>query len=210
MEQENNRRLEILQFLQPYMEERFKESCRQMQIEIEKNGHAIWNELQETISKLLLYIDDMQKDHKKNEIKYFVCSFFRYSIYLGRLEFYIHAMDEGFYLDEQETGIYYCPQFLQTPYLEDINYLHKKTAEKFMRIQEYELLNVNEEYIEFYYSIMYKMLENVSGLIMETIEKSSILISDDFKIIYGEYMDNATILYTKKRDENEIFSDRNG
>lgn len=210
MEQENDRRPEMLQFMRPYMEVRFKETCRQIQIEIEKNGHTIWDELKETINKLLLYVDDMQKKHKKNEIKYFVCSFLRSDHYLGKLELYIQAMDEGFYLDEQETEIYYCPHFLQEAYLEDLNYLHKKTAEKFMRIQNYELLDINEEYIGFYYSVMYKMMESVSGLIMETIMGSSILIADGFKIIYGEYMDNATVLYTKERDEDEILSDRNG
>lgn len=197
MKQPNDRISEILLFIQPYMEERFQESCRQMQIDIEKNGHAIWRDLQGEMNKLLSYIDKMQKDHMKNKIKYLVCSFSRYSHYLGKLDFYINAQDEGFYLDEQKTGTYYCPQFLQKPYSEDINYLHMKVAEKFMRIQAQELFDVNEEYIKFYYSVMYKMLGSVSELIMETIEKSGILIADDLKIIYGEYMDKATILYTK-------------
>lgn len=210
MKQYHDRRPEILQFLQPYMEERFQETCRQMQTEIEKNGHAIWNELKETINELLLYVDKMQKQHKKGKIKYFVCSFLRSSIYLERLEFYIHVMDEGFYLDEQETGAYYCPQFIQKPYLEDINYLHEKAAEKFMRMQKYERYDINEEYIEFYDSLMYKMMESVSELIMETIEKSGIPMSEDFKVIYGEYMGNAAILYEKGGCKDEILSDRDG
>lgn len=207
MKQNHDRRPEMLQFLQPYMEEKFQESCEQIQVEIEKNGHAIWDELKEKISELLLYVNDMQKQHKKGEIKYFVCSFLRSGIYLGRLEFYIQVMDEGFYLDEQEAGIYYCPHFLQRPYLEDLDYLHKKAAEKFVRIQNYELFYINEKYTEFYYAIMYKMMESVSGLIMEMIEKSDVLIADDFKIIYGEYMDSATALYTKVGNGGEILFD---
>ncbi len=210
MKQRHDRRPEMLQFLQPYMEERFYETCGKMQIEIEKNGYVIWNELKETINKLLLYVDDMQKRYKKNKIRYFVCSFLRYSLYLGRLEFYIHIMDDGFYLDEQETGIYYCPQFLQEVYLEDLNYLYEKATKKFIQIQNYEFFDVNEEYTKFYYSVMYKMMKSVSELIMETIEKSGIYIADDFKIIYGEYMDNAIVLYKKERDRDEILFDRNG
>lgn len=210
MKQNHDRRPEMLQFIQPCMEERFQETCKKMQTEIEKNGHAIWKELKDTISELLLYVDKMQKQHKKGEIKYFGCCFLRSGLYLGRPEFYIYAMDKGFYLDEQETGIYYCPKFLQEPYSEDLNYLHKKATEKFMRIQNYEMFDINEKYAEFYYSIMYKMMENVSELVVETIAKSGILIVDDFKIIYGEYMDSATVLYTKERNEDEILSDRNG
>ncbi|MBD5393453.1 MAG: hypothetical protein HDR71_04120 [Lachnospiraceae bacterium] len=202
MKQYCDRRPEMLQFLQPHMEETFKESCRQIQTEIEKNGHAIWDELKEKIYELL--------HHKNGEIKYFVCSFLRYSLYCERLEFYIHVMDEGFYLDEQEIGIYYCPQFLQESYLEDLNYLYKKATEKFMQIQKYELFDIKEEYTKYYYSIMHKMMESVSGLIMEVIAESCIPIADEFKIIYGEYMGNATILYTKGECGDEVLSDRNG
>ena len=80
MKQNHDRRPEMLQFLQPYMEEKFQKSCGQIQVEIEKNGHAIWDELKGTISELLLYVDDTQKQHKKGEIKYFVCSFLRSGI----------------------------------------------------------------------------------------------------------------------------------
>ena len=202
MKQYYDRRPEMLEFLQPHMEERIKESCRQIQIEIEKNGHVIWNELKEKIKELLY--------QKNSEIKYFVCSFLRYSLYLDRLEFYLHVMDEGFYLDEQEMGIYYCPQFLQELYLADLDYLYKKAAGKFMQIQKYELFDIKEEYTKYYYSVMYKMMESVSGLIMEVIEESGIPIADEFKIIYGEYMGNATILYTKGECGDEVFSDRTG
>ena len=202
MKQYHDRRPEMLQFIRPYMEERFQESCRHIQVQIEKNGYAIWSELKEKINELL---------HRKNgKIKFFVCSFLRYSLYLERLEFYIHIMDEGFYLDEQETGIYYCPQFLQELYLDDLNYLYKKAAEKFMQIQDYELFDIKEEYTEYYYSFMYHMMESVSGLIMEVIAENGSLIADDFKIIYGEYMGNATVLYTREESGDEILSNRNG
>ncbi|MCM1251959.1 MAG: hypothetical protein NC321_03995 [Clostridium sp.] len=210
MKQYHDRRPEMLEFLQPHMEERFKESCRQIQIEIEKNGHAIWGELEGKIQDLLLYVEDMQKQHRKGEIKYFVCSFLRYSLYLESLEFYLYAMDEGFYLDEQATGIYYRPQFLQESYLEDLDYLYKRAAEKFMQIQKCELFDIKEEYTKYYYSIIYRMMESVSGLIMEVIAESGTLLVDGFKIIYGEYMGNATVLYAKGECRDEILSDRNG
>lgn len=198
MQQEIDRRPEMLRFLQPYMEERFRETCGKIQITIEKDGAAIWKELNAAISGLLLHVDEMQKQHKKGRIKYFACSFLRSGIYLGRVGFYVHVMDEGFYLDEQETGMYYYPQFLQEAYLTDLDYLHEKEAEKFMRIQNNELVDIEEEYMKFYDSIMYKMMESMSGLIAETIAKSGIFIADDFKIIYGEYMGSATVLYTKE------------
>ena len=42
---------------------------------------------------------------------------------------------------------------------------------------------------------------------MEVIVESGVGITDDFKIIYGEYMDRAIVLGTKEKYEREIFSD---
>ena len=53
-------------------------------------------------------------------------------------------------------------------------------------------------------------MESLSELIMQTVLDSGISVADDFKVIFGEYMDQAVILNTGEKKDNEIFSDRNG
>ena len=64
-----------------------------------------------------------------------------------------------------------------------------------MRIQNYELQDINEAYAQYYSSIMFRMLESLGGLIMKTITESGVCIADDLKILYGQYMDKAAVVY---------------
>ena len=207
MEPINGREDEIFQFLQPYMQECIKASCQSVQIEMEILGNEIWDELKNVICKILDNVTKMQKQHKKKDIKYFVFSFMRYGIYLNKFELRIDALDESFYLDEQESAGYYSLDFLQNKYLEDYNYLCKKTKEKFIRLQNYELIGIKKWYADFYNSIIFQVIKSLTELIMEVIVESGVGITDDFKIIYGEYMDRAIVLGTKEKYEREIFSD---
>ena len=57
---------------------------------------------------------------------------------------------------------------------------------------------------KFYFSIIYRIMESLSELIMQTVLDSGISVADDFKVIFGEYMDQAVILNTGEKKDNEI------
>lgn len=195
MEQTTDRRKQIIQYLQPHMEECFQKSCNLIQIEIEHHSSEIWHKLCSCIYKCLKYADVLQKQQKKGKLQYLVFSFMQYGIYLDNLEMRIDALDDSFYLDEQESEEYYHPAFLQERYIEDLNYLQKKVGEKYIRLQNYELIDIKKEYASFYQSILFRMIESLTAVIMELLAESEALMADGFKIIFGEYMDNAIVLY---------------
>ena len=202
--------MEVFHFLQPYMEECFQESCQFIQTELEIHANGIWKDFGGFINGILDSVVYMQRQDKKGDIQYLSFSFLRYGIYLDRLELRMDVLDDGFYLDEREAAGYYCPIFLQDRYLRDLTYLYQKAEEKFIRMQEYELVKIKNKYTGFYKSILLKIVESLSELIVEEVEKSGVYITDDFKIIYGEYMDSATVVYAKEKSQDEIFSNRNG
>lgn len=195
MEQVFERKEELLQWLQPYIEEHFSDSCQAIQEELEAHGDMIWNELRDIISEILARADKLQKQHNSGGIKYFVFSLLNCSIYQGKIEFRIDALDDSFYLDEQEVTGYYCPRFLQDKYREGLDCFYQKVTEKFVRIQNYELQDINEEYAQYYSSIMFRMLESLCEHIMKTIMESGVCMADDLKILYGQYMDKAAVVY---------------
>lgn len=195
MEQIVERKKDIIQWIQPYIEEHFSDSCKMIQEELEAHGDMIWNELRGIICEILTHVDELQKQYNKDEIKYFVFSLLNCSIYLGRIEFRIDALDDSFYLDEQEAAGYYCPRFLQDKYREGLDYFYQEVTEKFVRIQNYELQDINEVYAQYYSSIMFRMLESLGSLIMKTIIESGVCIAEDLKILYGQYMDKAAVVY---------------
>lgn len=195
----NMRQEKIIEYLQNKMEECFRYTCRLIQRDVDSCGRQIWKELKEKIDEILQFTVDLQKQNKKGSIQYFVFSFLRNSTSSAKLSFYIHTLDDSFYLDEQETAVYYYPSFLQDRFADDLSWLYRKAEEKFIRLQSYELTSIIELYIEFYFSIMYKWIQQLSELIIKEVIKSSIQITDGFKIIYGEYMDQAVVIFPKEK-----------
>lgn len=198
MKQINDRRQGMQQFLQPYMEECFQKTCELIQPEIESRGNEIWKEFKAAIDKVLRILADAQEKHQKGAIQYFVFSFLRGSIYMDKMIFHIGCLDDRFYLDEEEITMLFNITFLEDKYRNDISCLYHKTKEKFIRLQEYELLYINEWYASYYYAIIYRMIESLTELIQQEIVKSNVRITDKFKILYGEYMDTATVVYPKE------------
>lgn len=195
MEQIVERKKDMIQWIQPYIEEHFSDSCRMIQEELEAHGDMIWNELRGIMCEILTRVERLQKQHIKSGVKYFVFSLLNCSIYLGKIELRIDALDDSFYLDEQEVAGYYYPQFLQDKYWKGLERLYQKVTEKFVRIQNYELQDINVVYAQYYSSIMFRMLESLGSLIMKTIIESGVSIAEDLKILYGQYMDKAAVVY---------------
>lgn len=203
----NDRKTKILQYLQSRMKEYFYNSCQLLQLDIEAHGNEIWSNLKYVIDEILKGAQKEQRREQKRAIQYLVVSFLKISLHQDNIIFRIEVFDDGFYLDRKEISRNYFPSFLQKRYSEDLLGLYKDAGRKFIRLQEYELLWIKEQYTHYYEAIVYRMIENLSRLIMWEVEESSISVTDDFKIIYGEFMDKAVILYTKGKDKDGVFSD---
>ena len=202
----NDRSTEIIDELQKDMKESFDHSCRIFQTEIEKHGDQIWNELQSAIRKVLEFTDQMQKQRKKSDIHYLAFSFLRSSLFQDNPELRIETLDDSFYLDVQEAAAYYCPLFLRERYQEDLSGLYQAVQKKFVRLQAFEMFLVKAQYISYYESFLYRMIESLAELIMEEVIRSGVHITGGFRIIYGEFMDKATAVYAKEK-EDEVLSD---
>ncbi len=201
MEQTNDRRQEIVQYLQPYMEECFQKSCGMIQSEVETHGNEIWGELKSAVNKVLQLSAEAQDKQQKGALQYLVFSFLKSGIYLDKMIFHLGCLDDQFYMDGQEAAALFNITFLEDKYRNDTAYLHHKTKEKFIRLKEHELLYVNEQYAPYYYAVVYRMIENLTDLVMQEIAGSSVRITDKFKILYGEYMDKAAVIYPKENQQ---------
>lgn len=195
MEQIVERKEQISQYLLSYMEECFQKSCALIQTELECHANDIWTGLKSCINESLNHAGTMQEQQIKGKLQYLVFSFLQCGIYFDRLELRIDLLDDSFYLDEQESAAYYYPDFLQEKYVEDLNFLQKKAGEKFVRLQNYERVDIKKEYSGFYQSILFRMIESLTEVILELLAECKVLIKEDFKILFGEYMDNAKVLY---------------
>jgi len=196
--------------MQDAMKECFQKSCSVIEKNMELHAPEIWDGIEYAIHQSLKRASALHNQQKKGKLNYLAFSLLSYGLYMDRLEMRIDAMDDGFYLDVEEAAEYYQFVFLKDRYLEDLEILYKKVHGKFIRLQNYELEQLKITYAKFYFSIIYHIMESLSELIVQTVADSGIPVAENFKIIFGEYMDQAVILYAREKKGNEIFFDRHG
>ena len=193
-----NREEDILLYLQPYMEERFQSACQILQKDIEKQGADIWEQLKNAVHEVLQLSREAQNRQQKGAIQYLVFSFLKSGIYMDKLLLHLECLDDGFYLEQQEASIIFELSFLQKQFMEDLTFLHNMIQRKFIRLKKYELMEIGMKYADFYHSLIFKMTNSLLSLLMQEIEKSNISVTDQFKILYGEYLENAAVVYSKE------------
>ncbi len=200
MKQAYNRKTQIIDYIQLYMDQCFLESCQLIQHEVEEKGNEIWREVKEILQELFKEIEAMQKQHEKGKIQYLIFNFRISGLLTDRMEIYIDALDDSFYLDGSETARSYYPDFLQEEFRQDIEKLVGWVEKKFLRLQEHEMSEIKRKYAEYYDEILCEMVRSLSELIVREIKDSSIEITDNITMAYGKYMDEAVIVYAKEKE----------
>lgn len=189
---------EISEYLREDMEERFRISCRQIQRMMEKNGDEIWAGLKRVIRDVLGQVLLLQDSSQKAPIGYLAFHFLRSGIVMDEVSLCVEAMDDSFYLDRQTVSALYIPDFLQEIYREDIAFLKQKAVHSFIRIQSHELAETKQNLGNYYNAVLFRMTEALAGMIWQEAAESGIRITERFKILYGGYMDLATVVYGKE------------
>ncbi len=195
MEKVQPQRTELYTYLYTYMEELFQDSCRAVQTILDTDSGKIWKNFQAAVRECLEKTRIFQQQKQKGILHYLAFSPMQYAPFLDRLELRIDALDDGFYLDTQEASAHYHADFLQDRFLQDLIFLYEKAAEKFIRIQHFEQVQIRQNYAEYYDALLFQMIKALTGLILETVEESEVHAAGSLRIICGDYMDHAVILY---------------
>ncbi len=195
MEKVQPQRTELYTYLYTYMEELFQDSCRAVQTILDTDSGKIWKNFQAAVRECLEKTRIFQQQKQKGILHYLAFSPMQYAPFLDRLELRIDALDDGFYLDTQEASAHYHADFLQDRFLQDLIFLYEKAAEKFIRIQYFEQIQIRQNYAEYYDALLFQMIKALTGLILETVEESEVHAAGSLRIICGDYMDHAVILY---------------
>ena len=195
MEKVQPQRTELYTYLYTYMEELFQDSCRAVQTILDIDSGKIWKNFQAAVRECLEKTRIFQQQKQKGILHYLAFSPMQYAPFLDRLELRIDALDDGFYLDTQEASAHYHADFLQDRFLQDLIFLYEKAAEKFIRIQHFEQVQIRQNYAAYYDSLLFQMIKALTGLILETVKESGVHAADSLSILCGDYMDHAVVLY---------------
>lgn len=143
------------------------------------------------------YMDVILKEQQENRIKtihYLSIQPLRVGIRMNKLMFRVQAMEDTFYLGKRDIVEYYYPDTLQKRYDDGIALLYQETLKKIIRMQQYAWGEVRNQYAKQYITWVYLVLRNNVSSIVACLEKSGVKISEDLKILFGEYMERSVVL----------------
>ncbi len=146
------------------------------------------------------YMDVVAKEQQESRIKtlhYLSVQPLRVGIRMNKLMFRVQVMEDTFYLGKRDIAEYFYPDAFQKKYDNDVALLYQETRKKTIRMQQYEWSEVRNQYAKQYITWLYLMIRNSVSSIVACLEKSDVKISEDFKILFGEYMDRAVLLYPR-------------
>lgn len=146
------------------------------------------------------YMDVVAKEQQESRIKtlhYLSVQPLQVGIRMNKLMFRVQMMEDMYYLGKRDIVEYYYPYSLQKRYDDGVALLYQETQKKIIRMQQYEWSEVRNQYAKQYITWVYLMIRNSVSSIVACLEKSDVKISEDFKILFGEYMDRAVLLYPR-------------
>lgn len=169
-----------------------RSSMETLMKEYKENEEAILQNFQNVLEKLYRTAAEMQIGGSKGAVAYLGICYCLSSAYTGNYEFRLDMYDKEFYLDENESCVYWMPDFINTYLERDIAYFRKTIKEKVPRVKEYEERQFIIGYMRNYMYIVLEFLRQKLYGTLEKIEKGDIRTSEDFTVFFGEYMGKCT------------------
>jgi len=160
---------------------------------------------QQYLDKISEGLELCERQNKK--LVYIVNSMLYSSNLTKSYELQIAFFDEKMYFDESPVYIYWSPEFIFSQLESDMDFFKKKASQKVVRIKAQETDNIFNKYILNYYFQVVILLKNIVPDVLEKEFKRYNWLSEDIMVLFGRYMERPMLIYQRRVDENEIFSD---
>ena len=141
---------------------------------------------------------EIQEKNLKGEIKYIYFSLLRTSILENKGEYRIDLYDENWFLDKQETSINIDLNFVYVPLFDFINELKEKKHEYGRTITDMDIESIMLREILKFHILAVEFLRDIVKKFITIPSYENMKKSSDIKILAGEYMDEAEIIYPQK------------
>ena len=90
--------------------------------------------------------------------------------------------------------VYWKPDIIYENINSDMENVRKKLEQKYIRIEEYELLYIKQKLLLDDWKLFFKVLERLSDKAAEKIQERYEIFEDKIEILAGDYMDRLDIV----------------
>jgi hypothetical protein len=192
---------EMTQFAKQCLAERFERNLNLIEKEYEEDSGSITKGFIGTFDRLCGRCAGLQKQGLKKKIKYINIFFLQSSVITKSYDMQISLFDENFYFDNAEISEYWRPLFIMKYFDEDIGYFSELMKKRLPRVQDYEIEELRLKYAHDYFIVAGKFCKEIIPQILPLPSFEKMQKEDGFKILFGGYMDYASVLYPEEKDK---------
>lgn len=136
-----------------------------------------------------------QQEKTQGAVKYIMFCNLLSSGYTKSYEIALGLADGRLYLDEKLNWVYWSPKYIYTELDQDLKEMTRLLREKFVRIEQYELLYLQRKLLVDDWELFVEHLSKISVQLLERIIDSPLLLEQELEIVYGGYMDEPNVAY---------------
>ena len=185
-----NRYIELESYIQEYCFDRMNVRWEY----IDNNYRMLFPAFMENLDILIKRWCGEQKDQNQDKVKYLIFQRLRTSGYTGTYEISMGFSNAMLYLDEHMSYVYWKPDLIFEGIDSDMVDVKKKLEQKYIRIEEYELLYLKQRLLLDDWKIFFKVLDRLSDKVAEKIQGRYEIFEEEIGILAGDYMDRLDMI----------------
>lgn len=185
-----NRYIELESYIQEYCFDRMNVKWEY----IDNNYSMLFPAFMEKLDILIKRWCGEQKGKNQDKVKYFIFQRLRTSGYTGTYEISMGLSNAMLYLDEHMSCVYWKPDLIFEDIDSDMVDVKKKLEQKYIRIEEYELLYLKQRLLLDDWKLFFKVLDRLSDKVAEKIQDRYEIFEEEVEILAGDYMDRLDMI----------------
>lgn len=189
----------LMEFQEKYVADKWTYKFLEVDEMYKSDKKAIEENLIKAFEEVCKKALEFQKDNSKGKIKYIYISLLRTKIFEYNGEYRIDLYDENWFLDKIETSINIDLNFIYIPLFDFIKELKTKKKEYGRTITDMDVENIMMDEVYKFQILAVEFLKSMVDKFITTPSYEAMKKDDAIKILAGEYIDEAEIIYTQKQ-----------
>ena len=181
--------------------DRFEESCRHIQVDLEQHGTQFADETAAVFEELFESVVCLQSEEKKDAVEFLSISILASSILTGSYQAKLDIYDSRFLLDEYPVSAHWDLSRIYCWLEKDMKFFQNELKKQFPRLRAYELEKVRYRYTTYYDSLVQQLCSDIIEDIMNLPGFQTMQKEPKFSVTAGGYLDEGQLIWPQEVDE---------
>lgn len=182
------------------LREELVNDVKEIMSSLEQKSQQITSEIASAVGTALREAEHRQIAGEKGAVSYISFSILQSYLMLDRLAFRVDAWDERFMLDDNEASSEWDFRTLVSCSGPDMNAVAKKVRETMIRVQDYELKELERAYRVNYFALAVEVLRAALPFSVDQVKRDSAELSPEIQFTVGPYMEQQQPIYVWRAD----------